>query len=140
MKTQIFATLSSLMLLTAAAAFAQSDPVMQADIPFAFHIGARTFPAGQYELRHNVIGADVLLMRCHECKAGTTIFMDRTHVGKTPESATLAFNRYNNTYFLSRVRIPEFLQERALSKSKAELDFARGSSPVPQVEVALVRH
>ena len=139
MKTQIFATLSSLTLLTAAAAFAQSDPVMQVDIPFVFHIGARTLPAGQYELRHHVIGADVLLMRCHECKAGAVIFMDRAHVGKTPESATLAFNQYNNTYFLSRVRIPEYLQEKTLSKSKAELEFARDSSPVPHVEIALVR-
>ena len=140
MKTQIFATLSSLTLLTAAAAFAQSDAVMKADIPFAFHIGAKILPAGHYEVRRDVVRyADVLSIRCRERKAGVMIFMDRADVGKAPETATLAFNRYDGTYFLSRVWIPEYLQERRLSKSKAELEFARNSSRVPHVEVALVR-
>src|SRR5258707_516002 len=115
MKTQVFATLSSLTLLTAAAAFAQSNAVMQADIPFAFHVGAKILPAGHYEVRRDVVRyADVLSIRCRERKAGVMIFMDRADVGKAPETATLAFNRYDGTYFLSRVWIPEYLQERRL--------------------------
>ena len=138
MKTQVFATLSSLTLLTVGAAFAQSDAVMQADIPFAFHIGAQILPAGHYQVRPSGVH-DILSITCRECKAGAMIVMDRAYAGKTPVLATLVFNRYDKTRFLSRVWIPEYSQGKELSKSKAELEFARDSSPVPQVEVALVR-
>ena len=50
MKNRIFATLSSLTLLTTAAAFAQGNPALEADIPFAFHIGEQTLPAGEYSI------------------------------------------------------------------------------------------
>ena|SRR5258708_1579435 len=138
MKNQVFATLSSLTLLTAAAAFAQSNAVMQADIPFAFHVGAKILPAGHYELRPSGVEG-VLSIKCRECKASALILMNRLDAGNTPGLATLVFHRYDETRFLSSVWIPEYSQERQLSKSKAELEFARNSSRVPHVEVALVR-
>src|SRR5260370_5571469 len=138
MKNRVFATLSSLTLLTAAAAFAQSNAVMQADIPFAFHIGAKILPPGHYEVRRDGV-QDVLSIECLLCNASALIVMNRADAGKTTGLATLVFNRYGKTRFLSRVWIPEYSQEKALSKSKAELEFARDSSPVSHVEVALVR-
>jgi hypothetical protein len=138
MKNRIFATLSSLTLLTAAAAFAQSNEVMRADIPFEFRIGTTILPAGHYELRPEIVRG-VLWIRCRDCKASALILMNRVEAGKTTELATLLFNRYDKVYFLSRVRIPEYSQGKELSKSKAELEFARNSSPLPPAEVALAR-
>jgi hypothetical protein len=76
---------------------------------------------------------------CRERKISALILMNRADAGKTPELATLTFNRYDKTRFLSRVRIPEYSQGLELRKSKAELEFARNSSPLPPVEVALAR-
>jgi hypothetical protein len=69
------------------------------------------------------------------------ILLNRVEAGRKPELATLKFNRYGSTYFLSSVWIPEYSQGRQLSMSKAELEFARNSSPVPPAPaaVALVR-
>ena len=138
MKNRFFATLSSLALLTSAAAFAQSDAVMQANIPFEFHVGATILPAGHYEVRPQV-NPGVLSIRCRESKAGAMIVMHAVEAGKTPEAPTLVFNRYNDTYFLSRVWTPEYSQGRELPRSKAELEYARESSPAQPVVVALGR-
>ena len=138
MKTQIFATLSSLTLLTAAAAFAQSDAVMKADIPFAFHIGAKILPAGHYEVHPQIIPG-VVLIRCLECKVSAMIQVLPVLARKTPGAATLMFNRYDETYFLSSVWIPGYPQGGEVRKSKVELEFARKSSMAAPAEVALVR-
>jgi hypothetical protein len=112
---------------------------MQADIPFEFHIGAMILPAGHGEVRPQLVRG-VLSIRCLGCKASAQIPMNGADdARKMPELATLTFNRYDKTYFLSRVRIPEYSQGRELSKSKAELEFARNSSPLPPAEVALAR-
>ena len=140
MKNRIFATLSSLTLLTAAAAFAQSDATLQIDIPFEFHIGTTVLPAGHYEMHPRFV-RDVLQIRCRERRVSALIVMNGADARKMPELATLKFNRYDKTYFLSRIWIPEYSQGKELSKSKAELEFARNSSPVPHAPatVALVR-
>ena len=138
MKNRFLATLSSLTLLTAAAAFAQGGPAMQADIPFAFHIGTTVLPAGHYELNNHVVQG-TLLIRCRECKAAALILVNRTDGGKTEGSAKLVFNRYGKTRFLSGIWIPEYSVGKELSKSKTELEFARNSSPDAPTAIALAR-
>ena len=138
MKNRFFATLSSLALLTSAAAFAQSDAVMQANIPFEFHVGATILPPGRYEVRPQ-INPGVLSIRRRDCNASAMIVMHAVDARKTPEAATLVFNRYDDTYFLSRVWTPEYSQGRELPKSKAELEYARNSWPAQPAVVALVR-
>ena len=138
MKNRIFATLSSLTLLTTAAAFAQGNPALEADIPFAFHIGTTILPAGHYELHPETV-RNVLLIKCRACKASAMILMNRMDTGKKPEPSTLVFNRYNDTYFLSGVWLTEYSQGTELRKSKAELEFARNSSTSTPAAVALVR-
>jgi hypothetical protein len=125
-------------LLTATAAFAQSNTGIQADIPFAFHMGTTILPAGHYEVTpYNV--RNVLLLRCRGCGASALILMNHADPGKTAELGTLMFNRYDKTYFLSRVWIPEYSQEKVLRRSKAELEYARSGSTVPPAVVAFVR-
>ena len=136
MKNKLFATLSSLTLFTAAAAFAQGNRGMHADIPFAFRIGTTVLPAGQYEVRPQESG--VLLIRCIPCKAAALIVMNRISPGKT-QASELVFNRYGETRFLSRISLPQYSLGKELSKSKAEREFARNSSPVEPSAVALAR-
>lgn len=139
MKNRVFATFSCLTLLTAAAAFAQSNALLEANIPFEFRAGAKTLPAGHYDVRP-MLAPDVLSIRCFECKAGAMILARGIEAREAPEQGTLVFHRYNNTYFLSGVWIAGSSHGRVLPQSKAERELARNGSPVPPlVEVALVR-
>ena len=119
MKNRFFATLSSLTLLTAAAGFAQSNIVLEADILFEFRVGTTVLPAGRYDVRPQVTPG-VLLIRCIECKASALILTNAVQAKKRPETATLVFSRYDTTHFLSTVWTPGHSRGLELRKSKAE--------------------
>ena len=137
MKNRILATLSSLTLLTAAAAFAQSGAVMQFDVPFEFRVGTTILPAGHYHVGE--AGGHVLSIRCFACKAGAMIQTEGVEARKMPETGKLVFNRYNQTYFLSSVWTPGESQGRQLHKSAAERELALNGSPATPVQVVLAR-
>ena len=135
MTNRIFATLSSLALLTAAAAFAQTNATLQADIPFTFRVGTTTLPPGHYTVQPHV-AAGVVAIRCSECKSGVMIQTIGVDTGKIQRKATLVFNRYHDTYFLSRVWTPGYSQGRELRQSRAEREMAlNGSQPETAVVV-----
>jgi hypothetical protein len=137
MTNRIFATLSTLTLLTAASAFAQSI-VMHVDIPFEFKVGETTLPAGRYDVRPEV-APHVLSIRCFECRAGAMIITNAVQEGKIPEKGKLVFKRYENTFFLSRVWSAGYSQGRELRKSKAERESVLKNPPVPTVVVLAQR-
>ena len=143
MKNRGFATFGLLALLTAGAAFAQSGPqsgaVMQADIPFAFHVGNNILPAGQYDVHPQVVPG-VLSIRCQNCKGQATITTSPVSAKETPEAGKLVFHRYSETYFLSEVWTPGKMTARRVGISEAEREMARNSSPTSPVEVALRYH
>ncbi len=128
MKNRVFATLSSLTLLTAAAAFGQSH-LMRADIPFEFRVGTKILPAGHYDVGRAAPG--VLSIRCFERNAAVMILTEVIEAREVPEKGTLVFKRYDNTYFLSRVWTPGSSSGQELHKSKAERELARANSAIP---------
>ena len=136
MKSRIFATLSSLALLTAATAFAQSDGPMRVAIPFEFRVGKTILPAGPYDVR--VQFTSVVVLRSSEGKAGMRILTHGVGGGwDIPKKSRLEFHRYGNTYFLARVWSRGTSQGRELRKSMAERELARNISPVAPVAFAL---
>ena len=137
MKNRVFATFSCMTLLTAAAAFGQSNAVMGVDIPFEFHAGAQTLPAGHYEVTPETI-QNVLMIRCLECKAAALIPVNSVEAGKAPETGSLVFNRYNGTRFLAQVWTPGWAVGRELPKSKAERELARNGSLGRSVVLAAI--
>jgi hypothetical protein len=139
MKNRVFATISCLTLLTAAAAFGQSNAAMEFDVPFAFHAGGAILPAGHYEARPAAV-QNVLLIQCYESKAAALVIVYAVEAGNAPETGSLVFHRYNGTYFLSQVWTPGSAQGREVTPSKAERELARNGSPGPSVILAaLVR-
>jgi hypothetical protein len=135
MKNRVFATFSCVTLLTAAAAFGQSNAVMGVDIPFEFHAGANILPAGHYEVTPEA-AQNVLMIRCLECKAAALITVNAVEAGKAPEKGSLVFNRYNGARFLAQVWTPGRTAGQELPKSKAERELARNGSPGPSVILA----
>jgi hypothetical protein len=135
MKSLVFATLSSLTLLTAA--FAQSG-VLVADIPFEFRVGTTLLPAGHYSV-HPQASTHILSIQCFECNAAAMILTNGVEARKMPVTAKLVFNRYGNKYFLATVWTPGNPTGRELPKSAAEREVARNGSVDPPVQVALYR-
>jgi hypothetical protein len=138
MKSRVFAILGSLTLLTAAAALAQSELVLRADIPFDFRVGTAMLPAGQYDVRPQTVGGVMLIRRVDGSAAAMTL-TNGARARKTPGPGTLVFNRYGNTYFLGEVWNPGSSEGCQVIKSKAEREFARNKSPIPHVEVAVAK-
>ena len=138
MKNWVFATISCLTLLTAATAFAQSNVVSRANVPFEFRVGKAILPAGHYEVRSGRV-PDLLSIQCSDCKARATIITIPVETPKAAEASTLVFHRYNQTYFLAKVWTDGDSQGLELRKSKAERELARNGSLDEPVVVALAR-
>jgi hypothetical protein len=135
MKNRVFATFSALTLLTSAAAFGQIRAVLDADIPFEFHVGETILPAGHYEVRSGITPG-VLSIRCFDCKAGALVMASPVESGKASETGSLVFLQHNGTYFLSKVWTRGSAEGRELSPSKTERELARNGLPGPSVVVA----
>jgi len=75
---------------------------MQATIPFEFRIGSTVLPPGEYSIRHS---SGVLFVKqtngAQNGGAFLTVGEDRP--AGSSASGTLLFNRYGDTYFLSKV-------------------------------------
>ena len=97
---------------------------MQASIPFDFQIGSMVLPSGEYSIRHS---GGVLFVQqtsgAHKGGAFLTVGEDRPAGAKA--AGTLLFNRYGDTYFLSKVWTAESAQAQAAPKTPREKELAR---------------
>jgi hypothetical protein len=83
------------------AARAQTEGVV-AKIPFAFHIGNQTLPAGTYKVaRSNNSSPSCLLIS--NTAAHDSVFVVEQSEESTIGSAKLVFDRYGESYFLREV-------------------------------------
>lgn len=138
MTKRILATLGTLTLITAAGALAQGGGVMKVDIPFDFHVGGTVLPAGRYDV-HPQQMPGVLFIRSVTGKTGVMILTIAAESGKNRDSAGLAFNRYDNAYFLSRVWTSGSSVGGEIPKTKLEGEYARNSAAAASVSVALLK-
>ena len=105
-----------------------------AEIPFDFHAGQSTLPAGTYSV---IKAASSVLQLRNDDTRGSILLMG---VGReaAKEDARLVFNRYGDIYFLSAVWIPGS-QGYSFPKTKMEKEMAKATSQVATTYVALVR-
>jgi hypothetical protein len=108
MKREILKSFTMLMLTIALAAMtvqAQSANQMNANIPFSFTIGNQTLPAGEYTVRYinQDSGKTALLFRSMDGKTSRIVNMNTTQKAESEVKASLVFNQYGNSYFLSEV-------------------------------------
>jgi hypothetical protein len=134
MKNTIVRTLFTVGLsavLSPVALLAQSQ--INAAIPFDFTIGAKSFPAGDYSVRQ--VSEHVLLVQSIKDGTGVmtmTMPTERTEKGGTP---VLTFNKYGDTYFLSKVTGDD--RGWKLHQSAAEKEMvAKVPTPKPVIVVA----
>ena len=120
--------------LSPVALMAQSR--INANIPFDFTVGAKSFAAGNYSVHR--INDHVLVIQ--NVKNGSSI-MSMVLPGqpaKTPSNPVLRFNRYGNSYFLAEVAGDG--EGWQFHKSSAEKELiAKVAGPNPVVVAAALR-
>jgi hypothetical protein len=138
MKRNVFKLLamSSLMvLLIGGMAYAQAEPRIIANIPFAFIAGNKTLPAGEYTIdRPNTNEPDLLLIRGAEKRVALFLNAQNLEAGQTPNKTELVFNEIGDRYFLSQVWVAGEETGREIPKPRAERELEQAASkPTAQV-------
>jgi hypothetical protein len=115
------ATLSAMALIAVAPAFAQDR--VEAKIPFAFNVGSKSLPAGDYEVR-KALGNALAIQNSATRDAAMALTMAAPPKEISSE-AVLVFHKYGNRCFLSEVRTTD--SGRKLTPSKLEREVAMNS-------------
>ncbi|MBD0370950.1 MAG: hypothetical protein ICV60_08955 [Pyrinomonadaceae bacterium] len=131
MKREILKSFTMLIVTIALAALtvqAQASNQMKADIPFRFIIGNQTLPAGEYTVRYinQDSGKTALLFRSIDGKTNRIVNMNTTQSSAPEMKASLVFNQYGDSYFLSEVWTGADQYGLSLPKSRAERQLANG--------------
>ena len=146
MRKQIFGTFAVLSLLfafTIVAAQAQSRNSVTAHIPFAFQIGDKTLPAGDYSVKR--LSQNALTI---ESADGAQSFVAQaprsvqSNPNAKPGAERLVFRQYGEQYFLAQVWMIKGGAGRELNmtgaerKAASELKLAHNGAKPQKIEVA----
>ena len=128
MKKATFVILATLSL--AATSLAQSRPAIKVNVPFNFVAGAKTMPAGEYQIQTERSG--VVLIQSGDSKSSTNLAAHSAQDTAMSGVAALRFNRYGDRYFLSQVWTgsdvgQELLKSRAEKEQISALPAHQGS-------------
>jgi len=111
------ALLSLASLLTAGVAMA-ADRGAQANVPFAFNVGDKVFPAGVYIVHSPASGIIQLRSEDRANSVLTTAYNDSNE--PMNGEGVWVFNRYGDKYFLTEVLCPNALVSLHLPTTKQE--------------------
>ena len=118
----------------AVAAQAQSvrQPQVRADIPFQFHVGNTTLPAGEYTVRLVNPDSDAAALQISRRDGGANAIINMIGASGSGQGMTkLGFRRYGNQYYFAEVWVdgekaglqaPKSKVERATQKELAALN------------------
>jgi hypothetical protein len=112
--------------LSTAKAQTSGNPQLIANIPFAFSVGNKTMPAGEYTVSCANPASDlkVLQLRSRDGRTGVMV-QTSSVIGKIQDSAKLVFNRYGDHYFFAQAWLPADNIGMQASQSRSEKQFAR---------------
>jgi hypothetical protein len=96
---------------------------IRANIPFDFQIGSTVLPSGEYSIQHTN-GMLFVAQTGGAHKRSVVLTVGTDHPNAATEKATLQFNQYGNSYYLSKVWTPNSDNARALVKSPHEKELA----------------
>jgi hypothetical protein len=131
-KTAILMTATLIALMTVTPAAAQTNAV-RANVPFEFHAGGQTLPAGQYQITLDPV-SKLVTVRAIEGGAGAFLAARQSTAKAGAAETLLAFNKYGDTYFLREVR-----NHGSVSYSWGPSKRERMVGRQQNVEIALLR-
>ena len=92
------------------------------NVPFDFHMGKSTLPAGQYIVQH--AGPAVILKGIDGKHVSRMSLVTAASHKTAAERTTLEFNRYGESYFLESIWAPYSTDGVMLPKTKQEKELA----------------
>lgn len=146
MRKQLFgtlATLSLLLTLTIVSVQAQSRNRITAHVPFAFQIGDKTLPAGDYSVKR--LSQNALLVESADGEQSAVAQSPRSvesNVNAKPSTEKLVFRQYGDQYFLAQVWMTRSNTGRAINmtdaerKAAGELKLARNGAKPQIIEIS----
>src|SRR5690349_1359669 len=125
MKRHLSLTFAIVMLVTLLSATARSQfassRLLRAHVPFAFHVGSKELPAGEYTI--NVLNPSsdrtVLQIRSTDGRASAMVITVGVNV-TAPEESKLVFRCYGASYFFAQAQVAGESRTLAALKSSAE--------------------
>lgn len=136
MRTQILAVAGAFMLsLAATGECGAQSKALEANIPFAFQVGTKTMPAGNYRIESMPTGGGSLqVIQSVDGKARATFSTIAEAAPDAMAGPGLVFHRYGSQYFLAQIQTGDGHAREAFP-SRQEKELARAQS---RTEVALV--
>jgi hypothetical protein len=128
--------LAALFLAVVCASLHAQTMNQQAAIPFAFRVGERILPAGEYNISHS---NGVLFIREASGDHSVIVITNSAHLSDRSPNSRLSFHRYGENYFLANVWTQGSSDGCELPKSRTEKEFARSIGLPQSVGVALAR-
>jgi hypothetical protein len=129
-------TLLSVLMLAASVVFAQTERKSIVNIPFAFHVGEKTLPAGEYRITPYRRETDrVWLIQSQDHRAGTFVMTTPVRASAVRADGQLIFHRYGDQYFLAKVWTPGTNTGFELPLSRQERAVEVASNTKPQTYV-----
>jgi hypothetical protein len=116
--------------------FAQNAVNLTASVPFAFNVGTRSLPAGDYRL-YGQAGSPSLNLRTADGAAGAIILTTNASRFNPPKQSKLVFRVYGNKRYLAGVWSAGIASGREMPKTAAEKESERAGIPM-QVAVLSV--
>ena len=113
-----------------AKAHAQIIGNLEVNVPFQFHVGNTTLPAGKYMI-HMLDNSQLQVMQISSADGSTSILfeVEAAEVSSTPAKTELIFNKYGDRYFLAKLfeegsadgnQVPESRYEKRISQETME--------------------
>jgi hypothetical protein len=126
---------ASTVLLMATAAQAQETKVV-ATVPFAFVVGERAYPAGEYALK-SLTNMEAVVQIENTQESASTLILARSCSSITPSEKTkLVFRRMGDNYFLYQVWTEGKLSGREFPRGSIEIRLAQNHETPDLVIVA----
>jgi hypothetical protein len=109
-------------LLFAAAAVNAQGVNVRASIPFNFVVADQTLPAGQYVVRPEAMGSQLLTIQSSDGSKSASALTYACGGGDPAQKTVLVFHRIGNAYFLYQVQIRGYAEGRQLPKNRTEAE------------------
>jgi hypothetical protein len=138
MKTQILATVGALLFSTVMASEARAQSrTMEANVPFAFEVGGKVMPAGNYRIESMLTGSGTLqVIRNTSGDMQVTVSTILVPAKNENSAVELIFHRYGSHNFLAQIQTGDG-HARELFESQLEKKLSRSQS---MNEIALLTH
>jgi hypothetical protein len=115
--------------------FAQSTPLVKADIPFAFQANGKLMPAGTY--RFSQENGSIMRLSGSEKHAQAMAVARPDNGTKTATVSKVTFNKYGDHYFLHDVWVAGSTTSYRCTTTKQEKDIIRELHNQQPTEVAV---